>query len=138
MAVKDKIFYNKASASKLGWEPSWFGAKEFDEKLITSIRKFQKEHGLSADGLCGPMTFRRANTEHEAGLEKEFENLEGNHLICEGELVPIDWDKVVNLRDEDSLALQKGFREYKKNKRNVKMIVTHFDVCLSAKSCARV
>ena len=72
MAVKDKIFYNKASAAKLGWEPSWFGAKEFDEKLITNIRKFQKEHGLSADGLCGPMTFRRANTEHEAELEKEY------------------------------------------------------------------
>jgi len=138
MVVKDKIFYNKASASKLGWEPSWFGAKEFDEKLVTNIRKFQKEHGLSADGLCGPTTFRRANTDYEAGLEKEFENLEGNHLICEGELVPIDWDKVVNLRDEDNLALPKGFREYKKSKRNVKMIVTHFDVCLSAKSCARV
>jgi hypothetical protein len=138
MAVKDKIFYNKASASKLGWEPSWFCSKEFDEKLITNIRKFQKEYGLSADGLCGPMTFRRASTEYEAELEKEVENVEGNHLICEGELVPIEWDKVANLRDDDNLALPKGFKQYKKNKRNVKMIVTHFDVCLSAKSCARV
>ena len=138
MAVKDKIFYNKASAAKLGWEPSWFGAKEFDEKLITNIRKYQRGHGLAADGLCGPMTFRRINTEREALLEEEYESLDGNHIICEGELVPIEWDKVVNLRDDDNLALPKGFRKYKKNKRNVKMIVTHFDVCLSAKSCKRV
>jgi len=114
MAVKDKLFYNKASALKLGWDPSWFGAKEFDE------------------------TFRRINTEREALLEEEYESLDGNHIICEGELIPIEWDKVVNLRDDNNLALPKGFRKYKKNKRNVKMIVTHFDVCLSAKSCKRV
>ena len=84
------------------------------------------------------MTFRRINTEREALLEEEYESLDGNHIICEGELVPIEWDKVVNLRDDDNLALPKGFRKYKKNKRNVKMIVTHFDVCLSAKSCKRV
>jgi len=138
MAIQDKLFYNRASAKKLGWEPTWFNAKEFDEKLITNIRKFQKEHGLAADGLCGPMTFRRINTERESHLEEEFENLEGNHIICEDELVSIEWDKVVNLHDAENLALPKGFRQYKKNKRNVKMIVTHFDVCLSAKSCARV
>lgn len=138
MAVKDKLFYNKASALKLGWDPSWFGAKEFDEKLITNIRKYQRGHSLTADGLCGPMTFRRINTEREALLEEEYESLDGNHIICEGELIPIEWDKVVNLRDDNNLALPKGFRKYKKNKRNVKMIVTHFDVCLSAKSCKRV
>ena len=25
----DKNFYNEASASKLGWDPSWFGSKYF-------------------------------------------------------------------------------------------------------------
>jgi len=138
MGIKNKIFYNKASALKLGWDPSWFGVKEFDETLITNIRKYQKEHDLTVDGLCGPMTFRRIYTEREACLEEEHENLEGNHIICEGEAIPIEWDKVVNLRDDNNLALPKGFRKYKKNKRNVKMIVTHFDVCLSAKSCKRV
>ena len=138
MAVKDQLFYNKASALKLGWDPSWFSAKEFDEKLITNIRKYQRGHGLAADGLCGPMTFRRINTEREALLEEEYESLDGNHIICEDELIPIEWDKVVNLRDDNNLALPKGFKKYKKNKRNVKMIVTHFDVCLSAKSCKRV
>ena len=30
----DKIFYNEASAAKLGWEPDWFGAEEIDENLM--------------------------------------------------------------------------------------------------------
>ena len=50
----DKIFYNEASSAKMGWEPDWFGADDFDEELIEKITAFQKEHGLTADGLCGP------------------------------------------------------------------------------------
>ena len=33
MAI-DKIFYNEASANKLGWTPEWFGCKDYDEELI--------------------------------------------------------------------------------------------------------
>ena len=36
---EDKIFYNEASAAKLGWEPEWFGATEFDETLTKKIRE---------------------------------------------------------------------------------------------------
>jgi len=127
--------YNKKSALKYGWNPSWFGAKEFGEDLSTNIRNFQKKHSLTADGLCGPITFRVVYTEREA---LEPDKLDGNHIICEDESVSIEWDKVVNLYADNNLALPKGFRKYKKNKRKVKMIVTHFDVCLSAKSCKRV
>ena len=58
MAV-DKVFYNEASAAKLGWDPTWFGCTDFDEKLVRAIKKWQKENGLTADGLCGAGTFRR-------------------------------------------------------------------------------
>ena len=34
----DKNFYNESSAKKLGWEPSWFGEKYFDDKLIRAIK----------------------------------------------------------------------------------------------------
>ena len=44
MAI-DKVFYNEASANKLGWTPEWFGCKEFDEKLVKSVRNWQKENG---------------------------------------------------------------------------------------------
>ena len=33
----DKNFYNEASASKLGWDPTWFGEKHFDDDLIKAI-----------------------------------------------------------------------------------------------------
>ena len=61
MAI-DKNFYNESSASKLGWDPSWFGEINFDEDLINAIKKWQRAHKLTADGLCGPTTFRRVWT----------------------------------------------------------------------------
>ena len=55
----DKIFYNEGSAAKLGWTPEWFDCNKFNEKLISAIEKFQREHRLTADGCCGPTTYRR-------------------------------------------------------------------------------
>ena len=69
--MEDKIFYNEASAKSLGWEPSWLGARNFDEALIRKIRAFQREHGLKADGLLGPSTFRRLEAQREAQQEYE-------------------------------------------------------------------
>ena len=40
----DKNFYNESSAAKLGWDPSWFGEKYFDDKLVRAIKKWQKEN----------------------------------------------------------------------------------------------
>ena len=40
----DKVFYNQASASKLGWQPDWFGEKEFDDDLVDAIIKWQKDN----------------------------------------------------------------------------------------------
>ena len=65
----NKIFYNQASAVKLGWSPEWFGVYEFDEELIKAIRAFQRENKMTADGLCGPTTYRRIWTERESKLE---------------------------------------------------------------------
>ena len=66
----DKNFYNQASAAKLGWDPSWFGEKYFDDKLVRAIKKWQRLRELAADGLCGPMTFRRRWTEKQAQVEE--------------------------------------------------------------------
>ena len=30
----DKDFYNQSSATQLGWGPSWFGERHFDDKLV--------------------------------------------------------------------------------------------------------
>ena len=67
MAI-DKVFYNKSSADSLGWEPEWFWAKHHDEKLVSAIKKWQKHRNLTADGLCGPATYRRIWTERESEI----------------------------------------------------------------------
>ena len=54
MATQKQLDYNRKSSADLGWTPSWFGALDFDDDLIESIKRFQQAHGLTADGLCGP------------------------------------------------------------------------------------
>ncbi len=147
MGIKNKNFYNKASAAKLGWSPVWFDEDGFDEELVGKIKKFQAKYNLTTDGLCGPMTYRRILTEREAGAELARHHLSKlaeeddntDYIICENQRVKVAWHKVVNLRGEDALVLPPGC--YRNGRRGVdkpSMIVTHFDVCLSAASCYRV
>ena len=77
----DKQFYNEASAARLGWEPDWFGAMEHDETLLKNIKEFQKQHGLSADGLCGPTTYRRVWTQRESELEHLIPDLPSSNIL---------------------------------------------------------
>ena len=44
-----RILYNKNSAKKYKWNPSWFGAEAFDQNLINNIIEFQEAHGLKPD-----------------------------------------------------------------------------------------
>jgi hypothetical protein len=121
-----KALYNRRSAKKHGWTPTWFGAKKFDSYLIERVIEFQKIHDLSPDGLVGPVTFRRVYTNREAFPTSD------KRIMCNGTMVPIGWDKVkISLLKEGT---------YKKvtAARNPTMAVTHWDVCLSATSCKRV
>ena len=121
-----KILYNKVTARKLGWTPKWFGATKFDSYLIDRIEEFQRIHGLKSDGFVGPATFRRVFTNREAFPAAE------NRILCNGTMIPINWGKVkVDL-------LREGCYKAQTKARAPKMIVTHWDVCLSAASCKRV
>ena len=137
----DKIFYNEASAAKLGWTPEWFGAYDFDETLVKKIRNFQRNHNLKVDGLCGPTTFRRVRTSREAKLEafqrKEIRTGSSNHIIYNNEYYPIEWDKVVLPFNANGLKLTKGYRKMTRQ-RKPKYFVSHWDVCLSSESCYKV
>ena len=121
-----KILYNKNSARKHGWTPGWFGAVKFDSYLIERIADFQKIHELKPDGLVGPLTFRRVFTNREAFP------ISDKRILCNGTMIPIEWDKV-------KISLLKD-GTYKKvsSRRKPSMAVTHWDVCLSAQSCKRV
>mgnify|MGYP003120571003 FL=1 len=135
----DKNFYNKASAAKLGWEPSWFGERYFDEKLVRAVKKWQKENGLTADGMCGPGTYRRVWTERQTNIDdyKPTNPNYSNYIVYNGNFVPINWEKVILWSEKDGLAALPGhYYDYSgRPKRNVRLFVNHWDVCLNSKSC---
>ena len=138
----DKVFYNQASAEKLGWEPDWFNCKENDEKLVKAVRSWQKERGLSADGMCGPSTYRRIFTERLSNID-DYEPAvvnpkENAHIVYRGDFLPIEWGKVALWSEENGLQINsKNYRPYFE-KRKINSFVNHWDVCLDSKSCARV
>ena len=135
----DKDFYNQSSATQLGWEPSWFGEKYFDDKLVRAIKKWQKAHGLSADGLCGPATFRRIWTERQSEIDehKPEDQQYSNYLVYNSNFVPIEWDKVVLWSEKGGFAAKAGnYYDYSgRPKRGIRLFVNHWDVCLSSKAC---
>ena len=138
----DKHFYNEASSKKLGWEPGWFGEKYFDDKLVRAIKKWQKARGLTGDGLCGPMTFRRLWTERQAEIDehKPADPHYSNYIVFNGELHPIEWDKFVLWSEQGGLKTKPGhYYDYAgRPKRKLRYFVNHWDVCLSATSCQNV
>ena len=141
----DKDFYNKSSSDSLGWEPSWFGCDEFDVNLVKAVQKWQKKNGLTADGLVGPATYRRIWTEREADISdheprKNLLSSGDNHIVHNGKFIPIEWDKVVLWDEPAGFKAKKGcYTDYSgKPDREPTMFVNHWDVCLSAESCATV
>ena len=138
----DKIFYNQASSAKLGWTPDWFGCNEFDAKLIKSIKKWQSDNSINADGLCGPSTHRRIFTQRISNIDDyepaDVAEKENASLVYRGNFIPINWNKVVLWSEEHGLkADTKNYRSYFE-KRKINSFVNHWDVCLNSKSCARV
>ncbi|MBL96799.1 MAG: hypothetical protein CMF52_03200 [Legionellales bacterium] len=141
----DKNFYNEASAKKLGWEPSWFGEKYFDDKLTRAIKKWQRSRSISADGLCGPMTFRRLWTERqERKIVGDYcinnGNSYSNSIVYNGEFFPIEWQKFLLWSDDGGISAKPGhFYDYStRPRRNIRYFVNHWDVCLNSRSCQEV
>jgi hypothetical protein len=141
----DKDFYNSASATKLGWEPSWFGCDEFDIILVRAVQKWQRKAGLKADGLVGPMTYRRILTERESDKivttpSAKLFTLGQKYIIHNDKQIPIEWDKVVLWNEKNGFEANRGcYTDYSRRPdRKPTMFVNHWDVCLNAETCATV
>lgn len=138
----DKVFYNEGSAAKLGWDPSWFKARHFDDELVSAIANWQKENGIKADGLCGPSTYRRIYTQREGeiGIYTPYKIHEKNEsfIVHRGNFLPIEWPKVVLWSDDDGFKSNPGCFTSYFEERDIKFFVNHWDVCLSSESCVKV
>lgn len=138
----DKDFYNKSSAQSLGWDPTWFGEKYFDDKLVRAIKRFQKRYGLGADGMCGPNTFRCLWTERQENID-DYEPTDphySNYIVYNGNFTPIKWDKFVLWSERGGLMARPGnYYDYTaRPQRDVKLFVNHWDACLSSTQCQKV
>ena len=108
-----KVLYNRRSAKKLKWNPSWFGAEKFDDTLVERIIDFQKAHGLTPDGLVGPMTYRRVWTERQSNIsdfspKKRLSDRGENYIVHNGHHIPIEWDNVILWDEDDGFKANRG------------------------------
>jgi len=139
-----KEFYNESSAEKLGWTPDWFGEglAAFDTDLTEAIAKWQTDRDLTADGLCGPSTFRRIWTEREEDIDAHEPVIikRQQHIVHNGNFIEIDWDRVVLWSDVGGLKCESGtYSSYAgKPDRAPNHFVNHWDVCKTTKSMAAV
>lgn len=131
-----EINYNKMMAEKHGWDPSWFGCTEFNNALVRCIAEFQAQNGLDPDGMCGPGTFRVKFTQRGEELEAEDTNKQySDYIVCNGNRVDIEWNRVVLWNDEGGLPLVKGDFKEVLGARDVNKFVVHWDCCLTSKQC---
>ena len=144
MAI-DKNFYNKSSSDSLGWTPEWFNCTEFDNALVKAVQKWQRANGLTADGLVGPMTYRRVWTERQSNIsdfspKKRLSDRGENYIVHNGHHIPIEWDNVILWDEDDGFKANRGcYTDFSgKEDRKPTMFVNHWDVCLSSESCAKV
>ena len=121
-------FYNKRSAKKLGWDPSWLDVDDFGSALETKVKSFQAAHDLKVDGMVGLNTYRRLLLFRET--YEEYRSDTG--VLINGKKREFKWPKFkLNL-------VKPGCYRKARGTRKLKMIVTHWDVCTSAESCKRV
>jgi N-acetylmuramoyl-L-alanine amidase len=124
---------NRKSSSENNWSPTWFGVHENNEELICKIKTFQERYGIAQTGIMDDSTLRRKLTEREANRISFYETYPAV-IYCNDKAVNIDWKKVRTFKDKDSFIAPEG--TFKRTlKRSPTMFVTHFDVCLSSKSC---
>ena len=61
------------------------------------------------------------------------------NIVCNGKEVPIDWPKVITMDEPSALVLPDDcYKEHDSGEREPKLIVTHWDAALSAKSCHKI
>lgn len=132
--MTDKIEYNIKSSYDYNWNPTWFHCVKYDSTLINSISQFQKSQDIKPDGMCGPVTLKKKYSERLSQLQKH----ETNFLIFGGNPIPLKWDKVETFLDDSKWVSKYYNSEIGEKRRDIKYLVNHWDVTLSASHCHKI
>ena len=83
---------------------------------------------------------RREATETEAvkAATEAVKESQKQYIICNGTPVVIDWEKVITFQEPTGRLLPDNCYKTYKNTREVSMLMSHWDVCLSSKICFNV
>jgi hypothetical protein len=79
-----------------------------------------------------------AEEEHVRVSKEALKEKDHQYIICNGEPVQIDWEHTITHQDNEGLTLPQNCYKKSKKQRGIKMLVSHWDVCLSSKSCFNV
>ena len=102
------------------------------------MRLFDKAINFLIKAKLDPSSQRREELDREAA--EEWAKPSGNQksIICDNKHHAIEWDNVVTFEQPDGLVLPKKCYKKQKNSRIPNMLVAHWDVCLSSKSCFNI
>ena len=144
MNVKKIIEKNMSSSKKYGWTPQWFEHDDFDEELVKLIIEFQHEYSLSKDGIVGPVTYRRIETEslsrEDYSPTKRDRRKGEKGIVYNGVKYPLKWDKIILWNERGGLKAEAGtyYDWSDKPLRKPVQFVNHWDATLSSQACARI
>ena len=142
--MKDKINYNIESSKKFGWTPEWFESDSFGPDLIKNIMKFQKKLNIMTDGLVGPSTYRRIESEllslEDYRPPKRYKRKGEKSIIYNGEKFSIDWQKIILWNERGGFGCKEGtYHDWSdKPLRKPIQFVNHWDATLSSERCAKI
>ena len=64
---------------------------------------------------------------------------EEKHIVCNHQLVPIEWDKVITFEDKNGFVSSPGnYKKHPPRRRKPNLFVVHWDGCLSSRDCYTV
>lgn len=142
--MQEKITYNVKSSAKYGWTPEWFNSDSFSLDLIDKVMSFQKEHNMNVDGLVGPSTFRRIETqllaEQNYTPPKRYKRRGEKSIVYNNRQYPILWDRVILWNQRGGFSHKEGtyYDWSDKPDRQPIQFVNHWDAALSSESCAKI
>lgn len=107
---------------------------DFGPATEAKVIEFQKANSLKGDGIVGQKTWEPLLKMPTWISDKE------KFIVHNGVKHPIKWDRVVLWDEPGGLVANPGcyYDNTNKRERKPKLFVNHWDVCLSAESCADV